>query len=76
MNIEVWGNDGERDFKICDVSSRQYGAIIIDALALAQRSGRTGFAVTHLWQRDMSDPRHPVMLDHEPIDKSAWGNEI
>ena len=74
-DLELWGNDGQKDFKICEVSNRQYGAIIMDALLFAQRSGQKGFSVAHLWLRDMSNPRNPIMLDHQPADKSLWGND-
>lgn len=76
MDLELWGSDGKGGFKICEVENRQYGAIIMEALLLAQRSGHPVFAVTDIWLRDMSDPRNPVILDHQPADKTDWGSDV
>lgn len=69
MNMELWGNDGQRDFKICEVDNRQYGALIGNALWQtynAKSGSQPGFSLQRLWQRDMSNPREPKMLDHWP----------
>lgn len=73
-NIELWGNDGQQDKKLCAVETKRDGTIIAEALLLAQRLGKQGFAVQHLWLQE-AGKRGSIMLAHWPADGSLWGRE-